>query len=161
MLKLLEDEIPGDVTASHFGTPCANFVYGVDPRNERGYMLVEGDAGGWGAMPDADDQSALFTKKFGDTRNTLIEVLESQYPLRAEAFTLVQDSSGRTNTAAGSASDARTRRSITTPRSRRRSTGRNARRCGVSAAARKPAASTACTSTGPTATVSAGASLPT
>ncbi|WP_254861566.1 hydantoinase B/oxoprolinase family protein [Halovivax gelatinilyticus] len=94
MLKLLEDEIPDDVTASHFGTPCANFVYGLDPRTERGYMLVEGDAGGWGAMPDADGQSALFTKELGDTRNTPIEVLESQYPLRAEAFTLVEDSGG-------------------------------------------------------------------
>lgn len=94
MERVLEDEIPDEITASHFGTPCANFIYGVDPSDETGYMLVEGDAGGWGAKPNDDGESALFTKELGDTRNTPIEVVESQYPLRVTEFSLIQDSGG-------------------------------------------------------------------
>jgi len=94
MEGVLEDEIPEKITASHFGTPCANFVYGVDPSDETNYMLVEGDAGGWGAKPSSDGENALFTKELGDTLNTPIEVVETQYPLRVEEFSFVEDSGG-------------------------------------------------------------------
>jgi N-methylhydantoinase B len=94
MERVLEDELADEITASHFGTPCANFVYGVDPDDGTGYMLVEGDAGGWGAKPNSDGESALFCKELGDTRNTPVEVVESQYPLRVQQFSLIPDSGG-------------------------------------------------------------------
>ncbi|MFP4051350.1 MAG: hydantoinase B/oxoprolinase family protein [Thermoplasmata archaeon] len=94
MQKVLEDVIPKKVTGSHFGTPCASFVYGKDPRDNSNYMFIEGDAGGWGATPERDGESALFCKELGDTNNTPIEVVETKYPIEVSEYSLIKDSGG-------------------------------------------------------------------
>jgi len=94
MQKILEDVIPEKVTGSHFGTPCAHFIYGEDPRDGSGYLFTEGDAGGWGATPNRDGDGGLFCKELGDTRNTPVEVVETKYPLKIAEYGFIKDSGG-------------------------------------------------------------------
>lgn len=94
VLKALAPAIPDRVRAGHFGDSMANFIYGTDPRSARYYVIAEGDAGGYGGMPDSDGESALFSMDLGDTYNVPVEVAEVRYPLRVECFELRQDSGG-------------------------------------------------------------------
>lgn len=94
VLKALAPAIPDRVRAGHFGDSMANFIYGVDPRSGKYYVIAEGDAGGYGGMPDSDGESALFSMDLGDTYNVPVEVAEVRYPLRVERFELRRDSGG-------------------------------------------------------------------
>jgi len=94
VLKALAPVIPDQVRAGHFGDCMADFIYGTDPRSGRYYVNAEGDAGGYGAKPHEDGESALFCMNLGDTYNVPIELAEVKYPWRIERFELIQDSGG-------------------------------------------------------------------
>jgi len=94
VLKALAPVIPDRVRAGHFGDCMADFIYGTDPRSGRYYVNAEGDAGGYGAKPDEDGESALFCMNLGDTYNVPIELAEVKYPWQFDCFELIQDSGG-------------------------------------------------------------------
>jgi N-methylhydantoinase B len=69
----------------HHLSICGTIVSGVD--EERGpFVLVEPQAGGWGACVDRDGESGLVPAGDGETTIMPVEVCEARYPLRVERF---------------------------------------------------------------------------
>jgi N-methylhydantoinase B len=68
-------------------------ISGFDPRGARRYVLYEYPEGGWGANPDRDGLSAVYSIA-GNTWNVPVEVVERRFPLRVERYELRQDSGG-------------------------------------------------------------------
>lgn len=94
VLKALAPALPDKVRAGHFGDSYADYVYGVDPRTRKRYMIVEPVSGGYGGKPFEDGESGLFSMPHGDTYNIPIEVIEVMYPLLVERYQLIPDSGG-------------------------------------------------------------------
>src|SRR5699024_12577227 len=68
-------------------------IGGFDHDTEQYFSYVETYGGGQGAMPDQDGASAVHTH-MTNTRNTPCEVIEREYPLRVEAYRIVEDTGG-------------------------------------------------------------------
>ena len=94
IFKALASAIPDKIPAAHYGDVCATFIYGSDPRNNRPYLQVEPEGGGWGARPFEDGENVLIAIADGDTYNVPVEIVETRYPLMIEEYSLRQDSGG-------------------------------------------------------------------
>jgi len=94
VLKALAPAIPDKVRAGHFGDSYADFVYGIDPRTKKRYVIAEPVAGGYGGKAFEDGEPGLFSMNLGDTYNIPNEVIEVKYPLLVERYELVADSGG-------------------------------------------------------------------
>lgn len=68
-------------------------ISGRDPRGGRPYVLYEYPEGGWGATPEHDGLSAVFSIA-GNTWNVPVEVVERRFPVRVERYELRPDSGG-------------------------------------------------------------------
>ncbi len=68
-------------------------ISGFDPDGGRRYVLYEYPEGGWGANPDRDGLSAVYSIA-GNTWNVPVEVVERRFPLRVERYELREDSGG-------------------------------------------------------------------
>jgi N-methylhydantoinase B len=75
------------LTAGHFLSICGTSLSG---RDESGglFVLVEPQAGGWGAGRDKDGENGLVAQGDGETYNIPVEVCETRFPLLVEQYAL-------------------------------------------------------------------------
>lgn len=86
--KALAPVVPERLPAGHHLSVCGTLISG------RGFILVEAQAGGWGAACDRDGVSALYPCGDGDTRNIAAEICEHRYPIRVLRYELRRDQAG-------------------------------------------------------------------
>jgi N-methylhydantoinase B len=91
--KALAEAVPQRLTAGHHLSVCGLVLSGV--QNGERFILVEPQAGGWGAADDRDGTSGLFPCGDGDTKNIPAEVAETRYPIRMLRHELRRDDTGR------------------------------------------------------------------
>ena len=96
IVTALEPPPIGDhVVAPHYGDSMVINVNGVDPARRRPlWVVIEPTAGGWGAYPGGDGESALINLTNGSFKNIPVEVYESKFPVRIERFSIRKDSGG-------------------------------------------------------------------
>jgi N-methylhydantoinase B len=84
------------LTVGHFLSICGTSLAGKDDQGNL-YVLVEPQAGGWGAGTDKDGESGLVAQGDGETYNIPVEVCESRFPILVEqyAFDIVPHGAGR------------------------------------------------------------------
>ncbi len=85
--KALAEVLPDVLGAGSFLSVCSTSITLVDG-DGAGTMLVEPQAGGWGASPSEDGESALVSVGDGETYLMPVEVLEQRFPLMVERFGL-------------------------------------------------------------------------
>jgi len=95
--------MPEAVTGAHFGSyhRCGS---SVRLPTEKPFQCYDSGHGGWGASARGDGSGPFRTMAHGDSRIIPVELQESMYPFRLEAFSLREDSAGRAVIAAVSAS---------------------------------------------------------
>jgi len=79
--------LPDRLTAGHFLSVCGTIVSGCDETGQR-FILVEPQAGGWGAGRDKDGESGLVPVGDGETYIMPAEVCEARYPILVEQYRL-------------------------------------------------------------------------
>ncbi len=92
LLGALAKALPGQVPAASSGTMC-NLSFGGTRMDGRPFAYYETIAGGAGASRRADGASALQTH-MTNTRNTPIEALETNYPVRVLRYSIRRHSGG-------------------------------------------------------------------
>ena len=80
--------LPERLTAGNYTSCCATLLTGVDSRNGKLFVDMQGYCGGWGAGAHQDGQSGLTAPTNGDFYNIPVEVIERKLPLRVEAYRL-------------------------------------------------------------------------
>lgn len=78
-------ELPEKLTAGHFLSVCGTIVSGIDD-NGRRFILVEPQAGGWGAGKSKDGESGMVPVGDGETYIMPVEVCENRYPIRVDRY---------------------------------------------------------------------------
>ncbi len=88
--------LPDRLTAGHFLSVCGTSISGHDLEGRR-FILVEPQAGGWGAGKDKDGESGLVPVGDGETYIMPVEVCEGRYPILVEryAFNIQEAGAGR------------------------------------------------------------------
>jgi N-methylhydantoinase B len=95
--KALFPALPDRLTAGHFLSVCGTIVSGTADRSagspadapgsrQGPFILVEPQAGGWGAGAGKDGESGLVAVGDGETYMMPVEVCESRYPLLVERY---------------------------------------------------------------------------
>jgi N-methylhydantoinase B len=77
--------LPDRLTAGHSLSVCGTIISGTDENGEP-FILVEPQAGGWGAGATKDGESGLVVVGDGETYVMPVEVCESRYPLLVDQF---------------------------------------------------------------------------
>ena len=77
--------LPDRLTAGHSLSVCGTIISGTDETGET-FILVEPQAGGWGAGATKDGESGLVVVGDGETYIMPVEVCESRYPLLVDQF---------------------------------------------------------------------------
>ncbi len=93
VLGALEQALPGEIPAGSSGTMNNVSFGGRDPRDGRLYGYYETIAGGMGAWAGGHGLSGVHTH-MTNSRNTPVEALERQYPVRIAAYRLRRGSGG-------------------------------------------------------------------
>ncbi len=100
LLGALAKALPGRIPAASAGT-MSNLTFGLSGDSDSGTLThYETIAGGAGATRDCAGAHALQTH-MTNTRNTPIEALENEYPVRVEAYTVRRGSGGQGEHAGG------------------------------------------------------------
>ena len=82
LFPIATDRLP----VGHHLSVCGTIVSGVD--KERGqFVLVEPQAGGWGAAVDRDGESGMVPAGDGETYIMPVEVCETRFPILVDQFT--------------------------------------------------------------------------
>jgi len=82
LFPIATDRLP----VGHHLSVCGTILSGVD--QERGqFVLVEPQAGGWGATVDRDGVSGMVPAGDGETYIMPVEVCETRYPVQVDQFT--------------------------------------------------------------------------
>lgn len=84
---------PQNVMACSQGTSGVVTFGGIDPRTGRPYVSYEVVKGGIGARPSKDGINAICAG-IANTMNTPVEIVELSFPLRMQAYEIVDDSGG-------------------------------------------------------------------
>ncbi len=84
--KALASHIPGRLTAGHYLSVCSQVIRTEDPRTGDTALLVEPNAGGWGAGADKDGEDGLFCMSNGETFVLSSEVAETRYAIRVDRY---------------------------------------------------------------------------
>ena len=84
------------LTAGHFLSICGTSLSGSDDAGDL-FVLVEPQAGGWGAGFDKDGENGLVAQGDGETYNIPVEVCETRFPILVEqyAFDIVPKGAGK------------------------------------------------------------------
>ncbi len=77
--------LPDRLSAGHSLSVCGTIISGKDERGET-FILVEPQAGGWGATATRDGESGLVVVGDGETYIMPVEVCEARYPILVEQF---------------------------------------------------------------------------
>jgi N-methylhydantoinase B len=84
--KALAPHLPDRLPAGHHLSVCGTNVAGRDPESGELYVMVEPQAGGWGAARGADGQRGQFCVADGETFTIPLEIAEARYPVRARRY---------------------------------------------------------------------------
>jgi N-methylhydantoinase B len=82
----LAPAFPDRLTAGTFVSVCSTSLALTHPDTGEETLLVEPQAGGWGAACDADGQHGLVSVGDGETYTIPVEVAEQRYGVRVERF---------------------------------------------------------------------------
>ncbi|ACV64860.1 5-oxoprolinase (ATP-hydrolyzing) [Desulfofarcimen acetoxidans DSM 771] len=93
ILGALAGAVPQKVTAAGTGSMSNFTIGGVNKLNGCYYSYVETYGGGQGAKHNQDGMDGVHVH-MTNTRNTPVEVIENNYPLRVEKYGLLTDSGG-------------------------------------------------------------------
>lgn len=85
--------LPDRLSAGHSLSVCGTIISGEHEDGEP-FILVEPQAGGWGATATRDGESGLVVVGDGETYVMPVEVCESQFPLLVERFTFNTQTAG-------------------------------------------------------------------
>lgn len=92
--KALAPIVPDRLTAGHFLSVCGVVVAGRHPDTGELFLLVEPQAGGWGAGAAKDGESGLMCVGDGETYVIPIEVAETRYGIIVDRYELDVTSAG-------------------------------------------------------------------
>ena len=81
LFPIAKDRLP----VGHFLSICGTSLAGKDENGEL-FVLVEPQAGGWGAGADKDGEAGLVAQGDGETYNIPVEVCESRFPILVEQY---------------------------------------------------------------------------
>ncbi len=77
--------LPDRLTAGHSLSVCGTIISGKD-ENGKDFILVEPQAGGWGAGATKDGESGLVVVGDGETYIMPVEICEARYPIMVEQY---------------------------------------------------------------------------
>jgi N-methylhydantoinase B len=86
--RALAPIVPERLTAGHFLSVCGVVVAGTHPETGELFLLVEPQAGGWGASAGKDGESGLMCVGDGETYVIPIEVAETRYGIVVDRYEL-------------------------------------------------------------------------
>jgi N-methylhydantoinase B len=86
--KALAPIVPDRLTAGHFLSVCGVVVAGIHADTHELFLLVEPQAGGWGAAGEKDGESGLMCVGDGETYVIPIEVAETRYGILVDRYEL-------------------------------------------------------------------------
>jgi N-methylhydantoinase B len=93
--KAMAGVLPEDrLTAGHFLSVCGVVVAGNHPETGELFLLVEPQAGGWGAGRDKDGESGLVCSGDGETYVVPAEVAETRYGFLVDRYELSPEGGG-------------------------------------------------------------------
>jgi N-methylhydantoinase B len=84
--KALAPVVPERLTAGHFLSVCGVVVAGMHPDTNELFLLVEPQAGGWGAGATKNGESGLVCVGDGETYVIPIEVAETRYGIIVDQY---------------------------------------------------------------------------
>ena len=84
--KALAPVVPHRLSAGHFLSVCADVTYTIHPDTGLPAILVEPNAGGWGASFDQDGEGGLVCVGDGETYILPLEVTEAIYGIQVDRF---------------------------------------------------------------------------
>jgi len=84
--KAMAEAVPNRLAAGHFMSVCADVTYTIHPDTGRPAILVEPNAGGWGAGIDQDGEGGLVCLGDGETYILPLEVTEAIYGIQVDRF---------------------------------------------------------------------------
>ena len=93
VIGAIAEALPDAVIAASNGSNTTAIISGIDPRTGNEYLYFETYGGGCGARASKDGKDGVQVH-IPNTANTPIEVLETEFPLLVEEYSLVQDSGG-------------------------------------------------------------------
>ncbi|MGH2435575.1 MAG: hydantoinase B/oxoprolinase family protein, partial [bacterium] len=92
--KALAPMLPERLTAGHFLSVCGTVISGRHPDTGDLYILVEPQAGGWGAGAGKDGESGLVCSGDGETYVIPVEVTETRHGVLVDQFAFNVDDGG-------------------------------------------------------------------
>ena len=92
--KALANVLPDRLTGGHFLSVCGTIISGRHPDTGDLFILVEPQAGGWGAGAGKDGQSGLVCSGDGETYVIPVEVTEARHGVRVDQFAFNVDDGG-------------------------------------------------------------------
>jgi N-methylhydantoinase B len=84
LAPIVTDRLP----AGHFLSVCGVVVAGIHPDTNELFLLVEPQAGGWGAAAEKDGESGLMCVGDGETYVIPVEVAETRYGILVDRYEL-------------------------------------------------------------------------
>jgi N-methylhydantoinase B len=94
MWKALAPVVPDRLPAGHFLSVCGIVLAGNHPETGDLFLLVEPQAGGWGAGTAKDGEQGLMCVGDGETYLIPLEVAETRYGIRVDQFALNDNDAG-------------------------------------------------------------------
>jgi N-methylhydantoinase B len=88
MWRCLAPHMPERLASGHFASVCGTFIGGAHPDTGRQYTIIEPQLGGWGASPNRDGNSAIFSGFHGETYNCPAEINEARNGLLVDRMEL-------------------------------------------------------------------------
>ncbi|MCL4559524.1 MAG: hydantoinase B/oxoprolinase family protein [Chloroflexi bacterium] len=86
--KAMAPLLPNRLPAGHFLSVCGTIVSGLHPETGELFLLVEPQAGGWGAGETKDGENGLVCVDDGETYIIPVEVCEARYGVLVDRYEL-------------------------------------------------------------------------
>jgi len=93
IIGALAPALPRQVVGAANGANTTAVFSGIDPRNGEQYVYLETLGGGFGGRATSDGKDGVQVH-ITNTSNLPVEAIETEYPLRVEAYSLIEDSGG-------------------------------------------------------------------
>lgn len=90
----LAPHVPDRLPAGHFNTVGSEIVTSFHPDSDNFTILIEPNAGGWGARVDGDGVNGMFCVGDGETYNPPIEVSEQKFGFEIHRYALNTEDGG-------------------------------------------------------------------
>jgi N-methylhydantoinase B len=90
----LAPHFPDKLSAGHFNTVGAEITTTFHPDTDEFTIIVEPNAGGWGARSDGDGANGLFCVGDGETYNLPVEIMEQKFGFEMTRLCLNHDPGG-------------------------------------------------------------------